>query len=108
MLAFKFITRGYFNPIQTGGGWGGGGGGGAGLWRPYQTFHKIYLQHFEINITCTSTMTFPWQPIFDSHVLQNLQFSAFLFHIFCSNQHLTRYLALVYQIYDNRNVIKVC
>ena len=38
----------------------------------------------------------------------NFPFKAFLFRIFRLNQHLTRYLAFVCQIYDNWNVIKVC
>ena len=62
-----------------------------------------------MNMTCTSSLTFPWQPIFDSHALQNLQFSFlndFFFNIFLSNHYLTIYLALVYQIYYNSNVIK--
>ena len=42
------------------------------------TFPKFIWQHFEINMTCTSTLTFPWQPIFDSHVLQNQDLSLYL------------------------------
>ena len=36
----------------------------------------------------------------------NFPFNTFLFQIFWSNQYLTLHLALVYQIYYNRNVIK--
>ena len=35
---------------------------------------KFIWEHFTVLVICTSTLTLPWQPNFDSHVFQNLHF----------------------------------
>ena len=35
-------------------------------------FLKFICGHFQVVLTCTSSLTLPWQPSFDSHVCQNV------------------------------------
>ena len=34
-------------------------------------FPEIYLEHFKVIVTCTLTLTLPWQPSFESQFFRN-------------------------------------
>ena len=68
------------------------------------TFPKTLLGLFWTYITWSPTLTFPWQPVFDSHVFQFLHFSvsinifSLVYAVICV---FSLSLATIYQIRDN-------
>lgn len=86
------VFSGPFNPVKTG-----------RLLEPtpstFQTvpnlaiFLKFIWENFEIVVSCTSTLSLPWQPSFHSNVFQNFNFCLLIFTI--------DLILLFYEIYHN-------